>query len=418
MARAGGGWLDISSDDDLVEIQVNPPHRRPVNLESLLNPRPIFPPAQLPAGPRPTRRSDRRATPWDQPPTPARPAVIDLTEEPDSPVARRPSQAQVPAGRNPRRTNSQRVSPPRLARSDSTLFAPVADVIDLTDEGPAVELPRPTRLRNQQPRNPPRHHHPVRHSRPFGQDQLIELELINNGASIYGQFGQFARGVQRMAGLLHSEILRGNFNAPQLDITGPFSPREPSPKPPMEDVPPTRDGFTRDTCSDSKNEDERVVVCPACNEELAYDPTDTAAQGSTTAGGSRKRKRAPGDHHFWALKKCGHVCETPDAAMMLVLIRCAKKGLLRRLLREPQAHEGGSRRRWVPEPDRQAPRKRAERLAVCRRRLRDKGCDQDGVGRHIPVMPVSLIAWLRPVDIMAASESTARPQAMLDLVSR
>ncbi|EQK97887.1 cell cycle control protein [Ophiocordyceps sinensis CO18] len=77
----------------------------------------------------------------------------------------------------------------------------------------------------------------------------------------------------------------------------------------MEAVPPTRDGFTRDTCSDtcpeSKNDDERVVICPACNEELAYDPTDTSPPGSTAGG--RKRKRAAGQHHFWALKKCGHV---------------------------------------------------------------------------------------------------------------
>ncbi|KAM4062673.1 cell cycle control protein [Hirsutella rhossiliensis] len=285
MARVGDGWLDISSDDDLVEIQVNPPHRRPNNLDSLLNPPQGFSPAQQPVGLRPNRPSDRRATRWDRPPTPARPAVIDLTEEPDSPVEQRPSQSQNAGGRNPRRTNSQRVSPPRLARSDSTLFAPVANVIDLTDDPPEAEPP-------------------PRHPRPFGRDQLIELELINSGASFYGPL---SRGVQHMAGLLHSEILRGNFNVPQLDITGPFSPREASPKPPMEDVPPTRDGFTRDTCSDSKIDDERVVVCPACNEELAYDPTGTAAQGSTTASGNRKRKRAPGEHHFWALKKCGHV---------------------------------------------------------------------------------------------------------------
>ncbi len=71
----------------------------------------------------------------------------------------------------------------------------------------------------------------------------------------------------------------------------------------MEEVPPTRPGFTRDTHTATEDAEETVVICPACNEELAYDPTEAAAESAT----SKKRKRVPGDHHFWALKKCGHV---------------------------------------------------------------------------------------------------------------
>ncbi|KAF4512276.1 hypothetical protein G6O67_001441 [Ophiocordyceps sinensis] len=307
MARAGGEWLDMSSDDDLVEIQINPPRRRPNNLDSLLNPPGrAFTPAQQPAL-APNRPSDGRSTPWDRPPTPAPAPVIDLTEAPDSPVQQwQQWPEQYQGARNPRRTNSLRVSPPRLARSNTTLFAPVASIIDLTDESPQVAPLRPYRLRSNH--SPPHQQAPARHPRPnYGTDHLIELELINGGPSF---FHHFSRGVQQhMASILHSDIVRANFNAPQLDFTGPFSPRQRSPKPPMEAVPPTRDGFTRDTCSDtcpeSKNDDERVVICPACNEELAYDPTDTSPPGSTAGG--RKRKRAAGQHHFWALKKCGHV---------------------------------------------------------------------------------------------------------------
>ncbi|KAM0362015.1 hypothetical protein ACHAO7_011409 [Fusarium culmorum] len=74
----------------------------------------------------------------------------------------------------------------------------------------------------------------------------------------------------------------------------------------MPTPPPTREGFTRNTCLDPEKESESVVICPSCNEELAYDPSRTVTQGSVgTAKG--KRKRGPGEHHFWALKKCGHV---------------------------------------------------------------------------------------------------------------
>ncbi|KND90762.1 hypothetical protein TOPH_04573 [Tolypocladium ophioglossoides CBS 100239] len=300
MARARGGGLALPSDDDLIEIHAGAATRPRNNIENLLNPqRPSSP--QRPRAIRPNGRLSR----WDRPPLPRQPATtfIDLTEEPDSPVGQRAPQQPSLGGRNPRRTNSQRISPPRLARSDSTFIVPGASVIDLTvepaEDGRQAEPPRQLRPRHHH------HYHHHHHHRPGGlaSDQLIELEFINGGVGLYTNF---ARGVRQMAGLFGSELIRNGFNGPALEFAASISPREPSPKPPMEEVPPTRDGFTRGTCANSKDTAERVVICPACNEELAYDPSETTVQ-SASLGGNKKRKRAPGEHHFWAVKKCGHV---------------------------------------------------------------------------------------------------------------
>jgi hypothetical protein len=93
----------------------------------------------------------------------------------------------------------------------------------------------------------------------------------------------------------------------------------------MEPIPPAREGFTRDTCTDPEKESESVVICPACSEELAYDPTGTMTQ-SSVGGNKGKRKRAPGEHHFWALKKCGHVRK---AFTLSYEIKLTSLGLLR-----------------------------------------------------------------------------------------
>ncbi|KAJ0132189.1 hypothetical protein BFJ63_vAg16519 [Fusarium oxysporum f. sp. narcissi] len=73
-------------------------------------------------------------------------------------------------------------------------------------------------------------------------------------------------------------------------------PRQPNRKPQTPSPPPTRVGFTRDTCADPEKDSENVAICPACGNELAYNPTS-----------KRKRKREPEERPFWALKKCGHV---------------------------------------------------------------------------------------------------------------
>jgi hypothetical protein len=224
------------------------------------------------------------------PPPPAQTDVIDLTEEPDSPVeTRAPPPAAAPSvGRNPRRTNSQRLSTPRLARSDSTFMAPppAPDVIDLTDDSPPADEEE-VLFRGL-------------HRVPRMRDQLLELH-IDQGQH---QAASFARGFRRqLADMLSNNLFRNAFMTPHLDVTRTvYPPRQPSPKPPMEPVPPAREGFTRDTRAEPEEGDTTVVVCPACQEELAYDPA-----GPAVAGSGKKRRRAPGEHHFWAVKKCGHV---------------------------------------------------------------------------------------------------------------
>ncbi|EHK20625.1 uncharacterized protein TRIVIDRAFT_69148 [Trichoderma virens Gv29-8] len=319
MSRAGDDVLG-SSDDDLVEVEVT--ETRSI-FENILHPRGVpsrrpdlsfspNPPAghsrrPQPAGPSASqlrlRPSNQASTRRSRPP-PAESAVIDLTEEPDSPVDRRRIQGagpqvmlqQVPhnsAGRHPRRTNSLRISPPQLARSDST-FVNASSVIDLTADSPEDEQ-RPNRESWRTRAHPPRHHHHHHHHTHdhlrHGRDRLVSLDFINHH-QLQSDFQVFGR---TLAGFLSGNL--GGFG-PELQTI--FPQREPTPKPPMEPVPPTRMGFTRDTRADGQAE-QMVVVCPACNEELAYDPADAPSTPS------KKRKRAPGEHHFWALKKCGHV---------------------------------------------------------------------------------------------------------------
>ncbi|KAF5623828.1 cell cycle control [Fusarium sp. NRRL 52700] len=218
--------------------------------------------------------------------------VIDLTEEPDSPVQSRATLLDIlqparPPARNPRRTNSQRISPPQLARTDGTFVGRAENVIDLTADSPEED----------------RSHFRGRHEGPR-PDELIELEIISQRPALaslpFAAFGPF----RRLAGIFGAADIA--FNPPNLDISRNAFARQPTPKPQMSPPPPTREGFTRNTCTDPEKESESVVICPACNEELAYDPSGTVTQ-SSVGQQKGKRKRAPGEHHFWAIKKCGHV---------------------------------------------------------------------------------------------------------------
>ncbi|KAG7152055.1 hypothetical protein HYQ46_012124 [Verticillium longisporum] len=86
-----------------------------------------------------------------------------------------------------------------------------------------------------------------------------------------------------------------------------FDQRPPSPKPVHVPPPAARSGFSRDTKADNSS----AFVCPACNEELAYDPLEAPSAPAPQASRStRLGKRPRSEHHFWALKGCGHVyCE-------------------------------------------------------------------------------------------------------------
>ncbi|WYZ39692.1 hypothetical protein EsH8_IV_000033 [Colletotrichum jinshuiense] len=243
---------------------------------------------------RPERRSQNQNGPAD---------VIDLTNEPDSPVQ---THAPRPA-MNPRRQNSQGRNPPSFSRSDSSILAGNAPVIDLTDDSPEV----------------PRRRGPLPHPPP--PPRLRDRDRRQPGGFMYsptGAFGGLAAGIRRhlypfrlfpapddevqLLGILHNRINQGaDINNPLGNIQlqyehGAFDQRAESPKPVHQAPPPARPGYTRDTASDL------VVICPACNEELAYDPDVPASESHPT----RKGKRHRSEHHFWALKGCGHVyCE-------------------------------------------------------------------------------------------------------------
>ncbi|KAI3329558.1 hypothetical protein F4824DRAFT_381616 [Ustulina deusta] len=72
------------------------------------------------------------------------------------------------------------------------------------------------------------------------------------------------------------------------------------PKPAHEPPKPARPGFTRDTGEDV------VAICPSCDQELAYDPEGDDNAPATPAKKPRSKK-AMAEHHFWAVKACGHV---------------------------------------------------------------------------------------------------------------
>ncbi|KAJ3570655.1 hypothetical protein NPX13_g5659 [Xylaria arbuscula] len=82
---------------------------------------------------------------------------------------------------------------------------------------------------------------------------------------------------------------------PAAAPAGGGGPAKPAHEPPK----PARPGFTRDTGEDV------VAICPSCEQELAYDPED-----DDNGSGSTKKprsKKAMAEHHFWAVKACGHV---------------------------------------------------------------------------------------------------------------
>ncbi|KAJ3464170.1 hypothetical protein MRS44_008956 [Fusarium solani] len=142
MAAHRDSILELFGEDDLIEVHVNS-SRNPASFANLFLPNPRS--TSSSAQPRPvhhhqSRRSERRPQPQGQQPQQPAP-VIDLTAEPDSPIQTRGSLPQSRSGRNPRRTNSQRISPPQLSRSDGTFFGRTASIIDLTVDSPEDERP-------------------------------------------------------------------------------------------------------------------------------------------------------------------------------------------------------------------------------------------------------------------------------------
>lgn len=274
--------------------------------------------------------------------------VIDLTNEPDSPTRTRTERRHSRAHRHshnhrhPRRTNSQRTSPPSLERSDGSSSIPrsmrmASNVIDLTgdsspsEDHPLRERPRevirqPTLQGATRPHHRRGHHrHSTRaaprtapHPHPPPRDELVRLGIVHNAGR--ANLMPDIRGLgRRLAGYLGADIIglhalnaiTGNERNVGRDLFQHEAVRL-SPKPALEVPSAAREGFTRDT---KLEDEENIVVCPCCEEELAYDPKESAAAAAAAASSSppisKKRKRAPGEHHFWAVKKCGHVSYPP-----------------------------------------------------------------------------------------------------------
>ncbi|KAL1838712.1 hypothetical protein VTJ49DRAFT_2277 [Mycothermus thermophilus] len=257
------------------------------------------------------------------------PEVIDLTadsdhDEPQIVEGPRPggaAPAQAP-GRNPRRQPAGIQRTPSLARSDGSILGNPANVIDLTlDDSPdappqPIQLPRREShpLHNNNNRHQPRrsqrvqNHNPRnRHDQPAGFGaRLAGFANILSGFDLVRQLG-FGRHpdleIQFLGGLGDNANMENPLanNVPNLNYRG-YGPPAPAPKPRHVPPPPPRAGFTRDTGSA-----DQVVVCAGCDQELKYDP-EAGQAGSNTPRVKRQRNRKDfEEHHFWAVKECGHV---------------------------------------------------------------------------------------------------------------
>lgn len=259
----------------------------------------------------------------------------DDEEEEDDPIA----PYQPP--RNPRRHMSQNGRMPSLNRSDGSILNgnAAAAVIDLTLDSPDDNIPADRRLppppaaaqlnqaanRNHRRLPAPASPAPAAGAAPpahraqyqdFGRHLIGSIrgllpgllaQAVNNPREADVQF---VGAVPVPAFPMNPNPLAGNppeFNY-QANGFGGYGGRQPTPKPDFQAPPPSRPGFTRDTRPDggeSGADEELVVVCPSCDNELKYSPDD---DDDTPRPAKKPRgKKSQEEHHFWAVKNCGHV---------------------------------------------------------------------------------------------------------------
>ncbi|RYC79155.1 hypothetical protein BFJ63_vAg17965 [Fusarium oxysporum f. sp. narcissi] len=220
-------------------------------------------------------------------------------------------QASISANMRPRRRRLPNYPEAQLHQSTPSapgVFDPFS-VIDLTEE-PDAYLLRSTAA-TQPPQRPPQ-------PAPY-----IDLTGLPDSPT-QTQYGEATRSGARTSYRLPpwrtNHIFRDNpatshvGSQPSATMSGPafnllslsIFMTSPNRKPRTPSPPPTRAGFTRNTRAGTEKDDETVAICPACYNELAYDPADTGLHcpANTSTG---KRKRAPDERHFWALKNCGYV---------------------------------------------------------------------------------------------------------------
>ncbi|KAI1636293.1 hypothetical protein F4809DRAFT_610164 [Biscogniauxia mediterranea] len=288
---------------------------------------------------------------------PPQPTVIDLTGDDADSSPRQPNVRASRSSVNPRRRRSQQQStPPRLSRSDGSYIGdpPVINLVSDSDDELA-EVPPPRRDNNNNNNN--------ENSNNNNNNNNINNNHYNNGHNHNagrgvrnGRFGGMPRqGAQNNEALghipmqhihhfltqipnMHMPIFtmldRNNHRSmadrdldddliivdqrnrpPQpppahvnipvhLDyLAVPFGPPQHgggSAKPAHEPPKDAKEGFTRDTG------EEVVAICPSCEQELAYDPDGDDDVPATPAKKPRTKKDKA-EHHFWAVKACGHV---------------------------------------------------------------------------------------------------------------
>lgn len=337
---------DMDGDNDFDElIQVE--HYRQPNRRNPPQPH-HYQRAPSPPTPPPQRRQRNRQM-----------NVIDLTEEPDSPVqAYRPiplprhappppphhHRDNTPRHRNPRRHMSQNQRAPALARSDgSILNGNASPVIDLT--GDSDDEAPPARARRRGPVAVPRRDEPERR-------QDLRLPAPNRlHRNIAEQLGQQIQQLQRFmpannAGLLArmqqmlpnhlrqqrdddvqiigaaaapvNGLLLPVFNANDFNPLAGNQPnfnyqadgfgnagRAVTPKPVFEAPGASRPGFTRNTGKDPDTDEDLVAVCASCDEELKHYPDGDGDDARPAKKARTKKDRE--EHPFWAVRACGHV---------------------------------------------------------------------------------------------------------------
>ncbi|ROW04960.1 hypothetical protein VPNG_07020 [Cytospora leucostoma] len=277
----------------------------------------------VPAPPTPPRRQQQRVQRQQRRGNDAQNVdVIDLTEEPDSPELRRHQPVNLlrhrPQGRNhddshphqnPRRQMSQNGRTPSLNRSDGSFLNNYAAVIDLTVDSPDDNIPANRRL----PRPAPTPVQRDQHNHLFGRNLMGSIRGLLPGLLTYGQIReadiQFIGANPAIP--MNPNPLAGNppdFNY-QANGFGLFGGggRQPTPKPDFEAPPAARPGFTRDTGPDKDTGEEQVFVCPSCDNELKYSEEEEEDGNSGRPAKRARTKKDREEHHFWAVKACGHV---------------------------------------------------------------------------------------------------------------
>ncbi|KAJ4409989.1 hypothetical protein N0V82_009357 [Gnomoniopsis sp. IMI 355080] len=334
---------NMDGDDELVEVvfdrQLNGPHAPPLQRQ----------PRQQQQRQRINRNSNSNNNNRGQ-----AVELIDLTEEPDSPVQNHGFQNQSIAhqqyNRSQQRPRHHRRmgngQPPSLARSDGSLLGSQRGpaVIDLTNDEPDFQavvddddddlfvgqdfddvlehlppddfddflrhIPANRRLPDPVPGPPHRDRRrsvefigfAARHLRNVGGQYLPGLLAalpgmprgIANEIAIIGRDPGLAMNPNPLAD-----------NPPDFNYqANGFGGRPPPPKPEFEAPPPARPGFTRNTGVDPETGEELEIVCASCDNELKYD--DEEDDGPRPAKRPRNKKDRE-EHHFWAVKACGHV---------------------------------------------------------------------------------------------------------------